>query len=591
MNVTAFFPATLILSAAVIFPATFLLMRVYRGIIRHFNIATIHIIVRASAIASTIWFLFAYALSLFLQKHLSVSLWFLMFSISSILVCASRFIPNYFLNQDANKIALGEAVAIYGTNPTSRQIAAGLLHSDQYKPIFFIADDNITAASDIDGFRVYDLEHLKYAINRYSINSVIISSKDNTTNQAKAVISKLLDLNVKINICSSIEDKISSSQILRNIEIADLIGRTQKEPIEALLKSSIAGKKVLITGASGSIGSQLSKKISTLNPKSLELLDINETPLKDIYLEIKKQCSSPVKFHLCSILNSTLLETIVANGKYDIVFHAAAYKHVDVAEENVLSVARNNIFGTHTLLKAIHKYKVKSFVLISTDKAVEPVGVMGLTKLWCEFLVKSYATAKNSKEGFKYCCVRFGNVIESSGSVIPIFKKQIQNGGPITITDKKMTRYFMSLNEAADLIIQAPALSHGGEVFVLNMGEPIKIVDVAKNLIKLAGLQVQSTQSPQGQIEIVEIGAGPTEKLDEKLHFDAEIVEPTQHPSINKTNNLIVTPTAMSAAFKAITLEINAGNENKTYKLLKTLSAKMTKKHSHFLTSKHETLY
>ncbi|VAW19109.1 UDP-N-acetylglucosamine 4,6-dehydratase, partial [hydrothermal vent metagenome] len=290
---------------------------------------------------------------------------------------------------------------------------------------------------------------------------------------------------------------------------------------------------ILVSGAGGSIGSELCRLIIKWSPRKLVLLEANEFALYQIERELRKNSDLPIVPVLGSVTDPSLIKRTLNSETVQVVFHAAAHKHVPLVEANVLEGVKNNIFGTQTIASQSYEAGVESFVLISTDKAVRPTNVMGATKRWAELIVTDYANrAQRSNSGQKFCAVRFGNVLGSNGSVVPLFKEQITQGGPVTITDGEMTRYFMSIHEAAELIVQAGALSRGGDIFILEMGEPIRIRDLAENMIRLAGVSIKSEQNPDGDIEIVTIGRRPGEKIHEELFYDPASAKPTRRPKI-----------------------------------------------------------
>jgi FlaA1/EpsC-like NDP-sugar epimerase len=330
------------------------------------------------------------------------------------------------------------------------------------------------------------------------------------------------------------EGKVSFSDI-RRVEIEDLLGREPVAPNELLLGRTIVGKTVLVTGAGGSIGSELCRQIIQIGASRLILFDMSEYALYAIESELRRICAAEgAEVELIPLLGSVCeaqtLREVFSRFSIDTVFHAAAYKHVPLVEANAIEAIRNNVFGTLMLVELAHEAAVPDFILISTDKAVRPTNVMGATKRCAEEIVQSFAARPSAG---RYSMVRFGNVLGSSGSVVPLFRRQIEAGGPITLTHKDVTRYFMTIPEAANLVIQAGGLAKGGEVFVLDMGNPVRIYDLARTMIQLSGLSVRDAQHPEGDIEIVEVGLRPGEKLFEELII-GECPIRTKHPRIMK---------------------------------------------------------
>ena len=307
-------------------------------------------------------------------------------------------------------------------------------------------------------------------------------------------------------------------------------------PNPDLIRDMVVGRTILVTGAGGSIGSELCRKISRWAPQRLVLFEANEFALYQIEQELVDFPDIVVVPVLGSVTDKARVEQTLSKHNIDVIFHAAAHKHVPLVEANALEGIKNNVFGTSVMVDAAYHLGVKKFVLISTDKAVRPTNVMGATKRWAELLVQQRAEdAARNNTGQCFCSVRFGNVLGSNGSVVPLFKKQIADGGPITLTDPAMTRYFMSIQEAAELLVQAGALSEGGDVFLLDMGESMSIADLAENMIRLAGLSVRNESNPHGDIEVVVTGARPGEKLYEELFYDASSVQATTHAKIMRS--------------------------------------------------------
>jgi FlaA1/EpsC-like NDP-sugar epimerase len=324
---------------------------------------------------------------------------------------------------------------------------------------------------------------------------------------------------------------------LRDVDIKDLLGREPVEPDRELMQRSIAGKVVMVTGAGGSIGGEICRQLLSLELATLLLFEISEFNLYEIHRELRAAAAAmPGSVRIVPLLGSVTdearVEEVVATWRPDVIYHAAAYKHVPIIEHNPAEGVRTNVLGTLTMAKAAARWSVASFTLISTDKAVRPTNVMGVTKRIAELVVQ--ALAQNSPPTC-FSIVRFGNVLDTSGSVVPLFRHQIRNRGPVTLTDWRITRYFMTAPEAAELVLQASAMACGGDVFVLDMGEPVRIQDLATNMIELAGLTVRNAENPDGDVEIVEIGLRPGEKLYEELLIGNN-PSPTDHPRIFKAH-------------------------------------------------------
>jgi FlaA1/EpsC-like NDP-sugar epimerase len=353
--------------------------------------------------------------------------------------------------------------------------------------------------------------------------------------QRREILHKLEHLPIHVRTIPDMADLVSGSSIeeLREIEIDDLLGRAPVAPNQALLSSSITGKRVMVTGAGGSIGSELCRQIIRQSPIKLVLFEISEFALYQIERELIELCRhEQLTLEIVPVLGSVQNQLRIAEAlqehEVQTVYHAAAYKHVPLVERNPVEGLQNNALGTYRTALAAYEAKVERFVLISTDKAVRPTNVMGASKRMAELALQALAQLPGSTV---FCMVRFGNVLGSSGSVVPLFRKQLKAGGPITITHPDIIRYFMTIPEAAQLVIQAGAMSKGGEVFLLDMGKPVKIVDLAKRMIRLSGLQQKTEAHPQGDIALEYTGLRPGEKLYEELLIEGD-VSPTLHPRI-----------------------------------------------------------
>jgi FlaA1/EpsC-like NDP-sugar epimerase len=325
--------------------------------------------------------------------------------------------------------------------------------------------------------------------------------------------------------------------LVREVDIEDLLGRDPVSADPVLLSQCIKEKAVLVTGAGGSIGSELCRQILAIGPSKLVLIESNEGSLFNIHRELAALTSIEIIPCLGSITNRRIVATVLREHQIQTIYHAAAHKHVPLIETNLFEGIRNNVLGTLNLAQLAFTSKVETFVLISTDKAVRPSSVMGATKRCAELIIQNLnQQASLNSTGQRFCAVRFGNVLGSSGSVVPIFKEQIAHGGPITVTHPEVTRYFMSIHEAVELVIQAGSMAKGGEIFLLDMGEPVKILDLARKMVKLAGLTLRTAENPAGDIEIITTGLRPGEKLYEELLIASEGAEGTSHPKILKGN-------------------------------------------------------
>ena len=353
----------------------------------------------------------------------------------------------------------------------------------------------------------------------------------------RRIFNFLGDLNKPVLQIPSIDEilyKNFSIDTLKPIGVEEILGRLPVKPDKILIEKNIKNKSVLVTGAAGSIGSELCRQILKFNPKKLILIDQSEYNLYVLQNEFKPiyEEFTELKFFLGNVLNQKLIENIIKENKINLILHAAAYKHVPLLESNIFQGLLNNVLSTKIICETAYRNNVEKVILISSDKAVRPTNIMGASKRISELLIQAYAKfSKENKNKIIYSMVRFGNVLGSSGSVVPLFKKQIAKGGPITITDVNVIRYFMTIKEASQLVLQSTSLAKGGDLFLLDMGKPVKIIDLARKMIFLSGLSVKDKLNPNGDIEIKVIGLRPGEKLYEELLIDSES-RPTKHPLI-----------------------------------------------------------
>lgn len=430
-------------------------------------------------------------------------------------------------------------VIIYGAGEAGRELFESLKHSYKYNVVAYIDDDNHLAGAYLHGKKIYAEHELISLIETFKVAQVILAMPSMGRARKKQIMDQLSDISVKINDVPSLrelaDERVTVSHI-RPIDILDVLGRDIVEPVAELLQKNITNQSVLVTGAGGSIGSELCRQIIKNKPKCLVLYEQSEYALYTIEQELRNKKKENVEYQdieivsiIGSVVNEKKLIDIFKNHHINTIYHAAAYKHVPIVESNPFEGTINNTKGTYHCACAAMAAGVDTFVLISTDKAVRPTNVMGASKRLAE-LVCQGLSQQSSHTCFSM--VRFGNVLGSSGSVVPLFTKQIEQGGPITITHPEITRYFMTIPEAASLVIQAGAMAFGGEVFVLDMGAPVKIVDLAKRMIRLTGCELKDDDNPDGDIEIIFTGLRPGEKLYEELIIGEDNIEKTFHPLI-----------------------------------------------------------
>jgi len=430
-------------------------------------------------------------------------------------------------------------VIIYGAGEAGRELLESLRHSHKYNVMAYIDDDPQLTGAYLHGKRIYAAHALPWLIEKCDVAQVILAIPSMSRLRKKQIMDSLASISVKIKDLPSLrelaDERVTVSHI-RPVDILDVLERETVEPVAELLQKNITGKNILVTGAGGSIGSELCRQIMKNKPSCLVLYEQSEYALYTIDQELRKRiaddsncCNIEIVSIIGSVGNEKKLINIFKNRHINTIYHAAAYKHVPIVESNPFEGTINNTKGTYHCARAAIRANVETFVLISTDKAVRPTNVMGASKRLAELVCQGFSQS-NSKTCFSM--VRFGNVLGSSGSVVPLFTKQIEQGGPITITHPEITRYFMTIPEAASLVIQAGAMAFGGEVFVLDMGAPVKIVDLAKRMIRLTGYELKDASNPNGDIEIVFTGLRPGEKLYEELIIGEDNIKATFHPLI-----------------------------------------------------------
>ncbi len=521
----------------------FVRLGLYRAIIRYIGFVAMWTIVKAVTLYTLVFGLFI-LLSGFTGVPRSVILinWLTVV----LLVGATRALGRWWLTGSFN---LGTAsgsktkVVIYGAGDAGVQIASALGVSSTMQPVAFIDDNKTLQGRYIEGFKVHPFRHLSKLIEDVGVSEVLIAMPSVSRSRRSQVIAMLEPYSVHVRTVPGLNDLASGklkADDIREVGINDLLGRNPVEPDQTLLDANIKHKVVMVTGAGGSIGSELCRQIIELDPAALILYERSE---HDLYLIENELLERAQKLYpndadritpiLASVLDQNRMEAVCEAFRVQTIYHAAAYKHVPMVEKNPSEAVRNNVLGTYYSARAALNGAVETFVLISTDKAVRPTSTMGATKRFAEMLLQQMAQRPGNTTRFSM--VRFGNVLGSSGSVIPLFRQQIQDGGPVTVTDPKIIRYFMTIPEAAQLVIQAGAMGEGGDVFVLDMGEPIKILDMAKRLIHLSGLEVRDEDNPDGDIEIVFTGLRPGEKLFEELLIGDQD-QSTSHPLIMKAS-------------------------------------------------------
>ena len=495
------------------------------------------------------------------------------------LVGASRAFASYWLSNSYRKqlkLSAVPHVLIYGAGDAGRQLMGALSHSYEMQVVGFLDDDPKLQGSTLGGRRIYSPERLIDLTASLDVSEVLLAIPSASRFRRNQIIKLMRDAKVGIQTLPSMSDLASgkiSTQDLRSLDIDDLLGRELVLPDSDLLTKNSFSKTVMVTGAGGSIGGELCRQIMEQAPKTLLLVEQSEYALYQIHHEISTRIENHGGLNvqivplLASVTNPDRMRVIVGDWQPDVIYHAAAYKHVPLVEANVVEGIRNNTIGTLTVAQIAIELGVPHFILISTDKAVRPTNVMGASKRLAEMILQALAQSASKT---KFSMVRFGNVLNSSGSVVPKFRQQIKDGGPVTVTDLRMTRYFMTIPEAAQLVIQAGALATGGDVFLLDMGEPVKIVDLARRMIELSGLDVKDAQNLEGDIEIEEIGLRPGEKLYEELLIDGN-PEKTIHPRVFKSHEDFLPWSELELKVQQISQAIEKNDDQALIALLKEL--------------------
>lgn len=524
---------------------TFSAFGLYRAVVRYIGLRTM-VAIAAGSLVSGVLLNFAIDANAFLYS-LSGNLNYVFFAFTG--VAGIRLLLRELVTVSGR--AAQHKVLIYGAGASGRQLLLALANSAEFRAVAFVDDDPSFHGVMIRDVKVHSPDCIEAVIEKYDISRILLAVPSASRGTRAKLIERLEPLGLPVLTIPGMTDLVDGKMKideLQDVKIEDLLGRDPVTPVPSLLTSNITGKVVMVTGAGGSIGSELCRQIILQSPQKLVLFESSEFALYEIDKELTSTLSSQqLDVQLLPVLGTVLdqqrLQQIMQSYHVQTVYHAAAYKHVPLVEFNVIEGLRNNLFGTWHTAEAAIASQVETFVLISTDKAVRPTNVMGTTKRLAELTLQALA---KRQQATRFCMVRFGNVLGSSGSVVPLFRKQIKKGGPITLTHEDITRYFMTIPEAAQLVIQAGAMGEGGDVFVLDMGEPVKIYDLARKMVHLTGLEVKSKQNPLGDIEIKITGLRPGEKLYEELLI-GEDEKPTRHPRIKAANEVCLSWPDMQA--------------------------------------------
>lgn len=555
----------------------------YRAIFRYAGLPALMTVLKASAILSVVLVLvFAVVSVPGVPRAIGVLLPLLLM----VMVMLSRLVVRYWLGGMYQSAALRLSlprVLIYGAGSAGRQLAAALKTSPEVVVVGYLDDDERLHGHVLDGHKIFNPEALVAVTKRLHVTQVYLAIPSATRARRNEVLELVRAAQVQVRTLPGLldlaEGRVQVSD-LKELDIEDLLGRDPVPPNPLMLAKNITGKVVMVTGAGGSIGSELCRQIAWAQPATLLLVELTEFALYAIEHELQNtildDSASDVRLVplLANVRDAARMDQILRTWRPDTVYHAAAYKHVPLVEHNPAEGIKNNVLGTLTTARLAAVHGVRDFVLISTDKAVRPTNVMGGSKRLAEMVLQALATAGTDRMGASvsttFSMVRFGNVLGSSGSVVPLFRQQIKNGGPITLTDERITRYFMTIPEAAQLVIQAGAMASGGDVFVLDMGKPVKIIDLAKRMVELSGLALKDETNPSGDIEIAVTGLRPGEKLYEELLIGDNPL-PTSHPRIMKAHEEFLPLTELETKLAALSLALDANNVPLIRGLLKEL--------------------
>ena len=556
-------------------PPIFLALGVYRSIFRFAGSGTITELARAVAI---FLFLMTGVFTVVGLPGVPRTIGILVPILFLLALVLSRIVVRYIISDLLGQRAFGgeaKRVLIYGAGSAGQQLALSTRHYPGMYLLGFVDDDSRLRGQRLDGSPVYHSSDLVSEVKRLGVTDILLAVPSMSRSKRKAIVDDLQRFNVHVQTLPQIQDIVAgkvSIADLREVEVDDLLGRDAVAPNDLLMGRTVLGKTVMVTGAGGSIGSELCRQIMAIGPQKLILVEMTEFALYKIEQELRENAAagifrSDIEIHpeLINTAAARPVASLLAAYRPDTIFHAAAYKHVPLLEHNPLSGLGNNIISTRNLVQAAEQNGVSHFILISTDKAVRPTNVMGASKRVCEQILQ--AKAKMGSQT-RFSMVRFGNVLGSSGSVVPRFKEQIASGGPVTLTHKDIIRYFMTIPEAAQLVIQAGSMAKGGEVFVLDMGKPVRIYDLACTLISLSGLTVRDDDNIDGDIAIEEIGLRPGEKLFEELLI-GENPMPTKHQRIMQAMEGHMTWSELSAVLDRLEAHVHAGERDAAVGLLR----------------------
>ncbi len=544
----------------------FIRLGLYRAVLQYIGIKVITTTFQATTISCLI---IGFFMMFFREDDLPRSVLPIFWFITNVFIITSRFLLKGYLYSWDSFVNARKQTVIYGAGNAGIQLVESLKKSAVYAPIAFIDDDKAKQGTILNYVEVFAFDKIAELIKKKEAQVLLFAVPSATQKQRTQILKKLTKFPIEVKVLPSIDNVVNgviSIDNIRHVEVGDILGRSSVKPKKKLLTRNISRKNILVTGAGGSIGSELSRQIMKLRPVKVVLMDNSEFNLYNIHLElVGKGLNVEIVPSLCTVTNYHQLSKIIQQHKIHTIYHAAAYKHVPMVEMNIVSGTHNNVVGTYNVAKAADELGVESMVLVSTDKAVRPTNVMGASKRMSELILQAFS----DKSKTCFSMVRFGNVLDSAGSVVPLFRTQIKEGGPVTVTHRNITRYFMSIPEAVELVLQAGAMAKGGDVFVLDMGEPIKIIDLAYKMIHLSGLTPIDIENPDGDIRVEFTGLRPGEKLYEELLIGNDVVQ-SEHPRIMQAKESKLTFDQILSCVEVV----RSARENQDEKVVKELLLK-----------------
>jgi FlaA1/EpsC-like NDP-sugar epimerase len=575
LRLAEWWPASQMVGAWWLFIATpllgvFIFMRLglYRAVVRFMGAQAIVAVSKGVVILAIAMWAVAY-LSQLTQFPRSVPVIFAL--VALVYVGGSRLLVRNYYHWLLGRYVNKEPVLIYGSGGAGVQLATALAGGAEFLPVGFLDDDKSLWKGTVAGLPVYAPDRLGELIDHEGVTHVLLALPSIGVGERRRILEALSEYPVHVKTVPSMPEIIAGEAVeaLRDVDPEDLLGRDPVPPMQALLTGSIRDKVVLVSGAGGSIGSEICRQVLKIGPRALILYEISEFALYSIEQELRQHQLAqggdiPIYPMLGSVLDAGRVRHALSHFGVQTIYHAAAYKHVPLVEHNVLEGVRNNALGTRVMAEAALDAGVERFVLISTDKAVRPTNVMGATKRLAELILQDLASRSSDTV---FSMVRFGNVLGSSGSVVPLFRRQIEAGGPVTVTHPDITRFFMTIPEAASLVIQAGSMAEGGDVFVLDMGEPVRIVDLARRMINLTGLEVRDDDNPHGDIEITYTGLRPGEKLYEELLIGEDVIG-TDHPKIMRAQEEVLPRQRLMELLDGLEVALAHGRSEEARRLL-----------------------